>query len=178
MSYLPWDFAESKSGSIGIAIPGGTFMLEDEHGAVIESANITGELVYKGRNVTLGYAENRFDLERGDDNNSILHTGDMARRDEDGYYYIVGRKKRFLKLFGNRVNLDEVEGSLRKTGVDCACTGDDDRMLIYITDINNMERVGSFICEHTSINRNGYKVFVIDKIPRNESGKIIYSLLK
>jgi acyl-CoA synthetase (AMP-forming)/AMP-acid ligase II len=178
MSYLPWEFAESKSNSIGIAIPGGTFILEDEHGDVIDSADITGELVYKGRNVTLGYAENRFDLGRGDDNNNVLYTGDMARHDQDGFYYIVGRKKRFLKLFGNRVNLDEIEGILKEVGFDCACAGEDDQMRIYITSVEDAEKIELFIYEHTGINRNGFKVFVIEKIPRNESGKIIYSELE
>jgi acyl-CoA synthetase (AMP-forming)/AMP-acid ligase II len=177
MSYLPWEFAGEKGGSIGVVIPGGTFLLADEHGNVIDSAEITGELIYKGKNVTLGYAENRYDLERGDDNNGILHTGDMARRDKDGFYYIVGRQKRFLKLFGNRVNLDEVEGILKKEGFDCACVGEDDLLRIYITSRENKERVTSFIYEHTGINRNGFRIFVIDKIPRNEAGKIVYSVL-
>jgi acyl-coenzyme A synthetase/AMP-(fatty) acid ligase len=177
MSYLPWEFAGEKAGSIGIAIPGGVFLLEDENGTVSEAAETTGELVYKGKNVTLGYAENRFDLERGDDNNGVLHTGDMAKRDTDGFYYIVGRKKRFLKLFGNRINLDEVEGLLRKEGFDCACAGEDDQMRIYLVHEEDREKVESFICGHTGINRNGFKIFVINEIPRNEAGKIVYSAL-
>ena len=58
----------------------------------------------------------------------------MAKRDADGFYYIVGRKKRFLKIFGNRVNMDEVENMLKQEGFDCACTGVDDQMNIYVTD--------------------------------------------
>jgi acyl-coenzyme A synthetase/AMP-(fatty) acid ligase len=178
MSYVPWEFAEEKDSSIGIAIPGGTFFLKDDNGNVIETEETTGELVYTGKNVTLGYAENRFDLERGDENNGILYTGDMAKRDKDGFYYIVGRKKRFLKLFGNRVNLDEVEGLLRKEGFDCACAGEDDQMRIYSTNGEDNEKIETFIYGHTDINRNGFKICVIGKIPRNESGKIVYSILK
>jgi acyl-coenzyme A synthetase/AMP-(fatty) acid ligase len=178
MSYLPWRFAESKSGSIGIAIPGGRFMIEDEHGSVIEDSDTTGELVYKGKNVTLGYAENRFDLERGDDNNNVLYTGDMARRDQDGFFYIVGRKKRFLKLFGNRINLDEVENLLRKENIDCACSGEDDHLRIYVTDSSVIEKATHFLVVDIGINRNAVAFTVIDEIPRNEAGKILYSALE
>lgn len=178
MSYLPWEYAVSKAGSIGIAIPGGSFRLIDVEGNTIEQPEVTGELVYTGPNVTLGYAQSRFDLSRPDENHGILHTGDMAKRDIDGFYYIVGRKKRFLKLFGSRVNLDEVEGLLRKQGIECACTGVDDCLDIYVTDEGLINQAAAFLEEHTSINRGGFKVHYIPEIPRNESGKIAYTQLK
>jgi acyl-coenzyme A synthetase/AMP-(fatty) acid ligase len=177
MSYLPWEYAESKLGSIGIAIPDGSFHLEDSNGKKIESTGVIGELIYQGENVALGYAENRFDLERGDDNKGILYTGDMARRDADGFYYIVGRKKRFLKIFGNRVNLDEVENLLQKEKIDCACSGEDDHLRIYVSDGNVIEKTMQFLVDHTGINRNAVKIMLLNEIPRNESGKILYSAL-
>lgn len=163
---------------MGIAIPGGTFRLVDENGETIESPEVAGELVYSGDNVTLGYARDRFDLNKPDENGGVLHTGDMAKRDADGFYYIVGRKKRFLKLFGNRVNLDEVEGLLKQQGIDCACTGVDDRMEVYVTDAGQVDTVSAFLKEHTSINHSGFKVRAIDAIPRSEAGKVLYSALK
>lgn len=57
-------------------------------------------MVYRGENVTLGYATSKEDLLKGDENHGIMHTGDLARRDADGCYFIVGRLKRFLKIFG------------------------------------------------------------------------------
>lgn len=178
MAYLPWEYAVSKAGSMGIPIPGGELSLINENGELIEAPEVTGELIYKGKNVTLGYAQNRFDLNKPDENHGILHTGDMAKRDADGFYYIVGRKKRFLKIFGSRVNLDEVEGLLKKGGFDCACAGADDRMDVYITDPSQQEAVNRFLKERTSINYNGYRIHVIDSIPRNEAGKVLYSQLK
>jgi acyl-CoA synthetase (AMP-forming)/AMP-acid ligase II len=178
MSYLPWEYAETKSGSIGIAIPGGQFWLEDDYGVHIKKPWIAGELIYQGENVTLGYAENRYDLNNGDDNNGILHTGDMAQCDEDGFYYIVGRRKRFLKLFGNRINLDELEELLRKKNIDCACTGIDDLLKIYVITKKDAEKAIEFIRKHTAINQNGFKVYVIDALPRNDAGKILYSALQ
>ncbi|MFW5677994.1 MAG: AMP-binding protein, partial [Acetivibrio ethanolgignens] len=108
MGYLPAEKALDKAGSMGIAIPGGKFYLIDASHKEIDEPNITGELVYEGPNVTLGYAECGEDLIKGDERGGILKTGDMALFDEEGYYYIVGRKKRFLKIYGNRVNLDEI----------------------------------------------------------------------
>lgn len=178
MSWRPWEHAFDKSASMGIAIPGGEFSLLDADGNVITEPDTVGELVYRGDNVTMGYAQSRADLSKGDENNGVLVTGDMAKRDSDGYYYIVGRKKRFLKLFGNRVNLDEVEQLLRKQGIDCACAGRDDKMEIFLADPSKKEQTIEYIDHHTAISHGGYEVRIIDKIPRNESGKILYSELK
>lgn len=178
MSYRPWESAFSKSASIGIAIPGGTLELIDTEGKPITEPDKVGEMIYRGDNVTMGYAESRYDLIKGDENCGVLVTGDMAKRDADGYYYVVGRKKRFLKLFGNRVNLDEVEQLLRKQNIDCACGGQDDNMVIYITDESFRAPTADYIDHHTAISHGGYKIKIIDKIPRSDSGKILYSELK
>lgn len=178
MSYLPWDHARAKVGSMGIAIPGGSFWLEDENGNVIEESDTPGELVYMGNNVTLGYAEGCFDLCKDDENRGILHTGDVAKRDKDGFYYIVGRKKRFLKIFGNRVNLDEVEQLIKVSGSDCVCAGTDDNLKIYVTNLADKDSIRNYITERTGINHAGFTVVHVDKIPRNESGKVQYSALE
>lgn len=117
----------------GIAIPGGKFKLVDVNNDEIKTPYTTGELVYEGDNVTLGYAECGADLCKGDERGGILQTGDMAQFDEEGYYYIVGRKKRFLKIYGNRVNLDEVDRLIKGKfeGIDCASAGIDDHMYLF-----------------------------------------------
>lgn len=178
MSYLPWENAMRKAGSIGIAIPGGRFLLIDVNGEEIKAANEVGEMVYYGDNVTLGYAESRTDLNKPDENNGILHTGDMAQRDEDGFYYVVGRKKRFLKIFGNRVNLDEVENLLKKQEIENVCTGKDDHLIIYITKEEQKKSTVDFIVNHTGITRGGFEVRYIECIPHNESGKVLYASLE
>lgn len=93
----------------GSSHSGRPFFLINENGEIITEAERVGELVYEGDNVTLGYAVRGEDLAKGDERHGRLETGDMAKFDKDGYFYIVGRKKRFLKIFGNRVNLDETE---------------------------------------------------------------------
>ena len=179
MSYLPPERALDKVGSMGIAIPGGKFTLIDVDGREITEPDVTGELVYDGANVTLGYAECAEDLAKGDERHGRLVTGDMAKRDADGFYYVVGRKKRFLKIFGNRVNLDETERLIKAhfPGMDCACGGMDDKMKIFVTEVGKETEVRDFVAEKTHLNFTAFDVVPIDSIPKNASGKTLYSEL-
>lgn len=177
MSYLPWDKLSEKPGSIGIAIPGGKFELIDESGNPVLKQRQVGELVYKGENVTLGYAENIEDLSREDDRHGILMTGDLAFCDEEGYYYIVGRKKRFLKIYGSRMNLDEIEGLINGQGIEAACTGKDDCLKIYVTNDDCRIQISEWLEQHLHINRRAIQIKIIEEIPRNEAGKVLYSKL-
>ena len=179
MGYLPAEKSIEKAGSMGIAIPGGTFTLIDVDGKPITTPNVTGELVYEGDNVTLGYAQCRDDLAKGDERNGRLETGDMARFDEDGYFYIVGRKKRFLKIFGNRVNLDEVDRLLATAFEDmnCASTGVDDRMVTFVTDESRVDAVRKWLSDTTRLSQSAFDVRYLQEIPQNEAGKVLYKNL-
>jgi long-chain acyl-CoA synthetase len=176
MSYLPWENSLEKYGSMGIAIPGGKFSLIDVDGYEIIAPDVTGELVYEGPNVTLGYAEYGNDLIKGDECFGKLITGDMAKIDEDGYYYIVGRKKRFLKIYGNRVSLDEIEIIIKTqfNNIDCACAGVDDMMYIFINDETVSDDVRKYISVRTGLNPAAFKLKTVGEIPRNEYGKTLY----
>lgn len=179
MGYLPAEKAVEKKGSMGIAIPGGRFRLTGEDGEEITVPDTTGELVYEGKNVTLGYAECGEDLKKGDERNGILETGDMAQFDREGYYYIVGRRKRFLKIYGNRVNLDEIDRLVKGhfDGIDCASAGVDDHMVIFVTDGVYAEQVKSFVAGKTKLNPAAFRVITIDEIPKNDAGKTLYKEL-
>ncbi len=178
MGYLPPEKSVQKKGSMGIPIPGGKFRLVDTDGKEISEPFVTGELVYEGKNVTLGYAECGEDLIKGDERHGVLETGDMAQFDEDGYYYIVGRKKRFLKIYGNRVNLDEIDRMIKgEFEIEVASSGVDDHMYIFVTDEKFAEPVRDFVVLKTKLNQVAFKVIVIEEIPKNESGKTLYKEL-
>lgn len=177
MSYLPAKMSKSKKGSIGIAIPYGKFELCNDNKQIINEIDSEGELVYYGPNVSLGYAQIREDLYKGDENNGVLYTGDIAKRDNDSYYYIVGRKNRFLKLFGNRISLQELEDRLQDLGVEVVCCGIDDRLVAYVTNNEKIDFVLKWLTETTSIHISAFEVRYIDKIPRNIAGKILYNEL-
>lgn len=179
LAYLPCEVASNKIGSIGKAIPGGEMFLIDSNGKEIEEVEAEGELGYRGPNVTMGYAFCCEDLMKGDEWSGEYLTGDIARRDSEGYYFIIGRKSRFLKLYGLRVSLDRCERLIKdEFNIDCACSGTDERMNIYITDDREKDNVLKFISNKTGIAISGYSVYVVDEILRNESGKIQYEALK
>lgn len=180
MSWLPPERSLEKCGSIGIAIPGGRFELIDSQGQVIDQPDSTGELVYFGDNVTLGYAESAEDLARGDERGGVLATGDLARRDAEGYYYIVGRKNRFLKIFGNRVGLDEVERLLKDhfPHTDCACAGRDDQMHVFAPAGAPLEEMKRFLVEATGLYHAAVCLCEVPEIPKNEAGKTLYAELE
>ena len=178
MSYLPYEKALEKYGSMGVAIPGGKISLIDISDSEITEPEVVGEIVYEGENVTLGYAQKKEDLILGDERKGRLVTGDMAKFDADGYYYIVGRKKRFLKLYGNRVNLDECERLIKSNlEIECVCAGKDDHLCVYVLKEEDAGKCIEFLSKTTGIHFKAFSAKVIDEIPRNDAGKIQYNKL-
>ena len=180
MGYLPPQDALEKVGAMGIAIPGGRFALVDEAGAEITAADTVGELVYYGANVTLGYAESGADLARGDERHGHYETGDLARRDADAYYTVVGRKRRFLKMFGKRTNLQEVEHILRQQfgDIEVACAGVDDHLYIFVTQETLAFEVVPFLSAKLGLHHTAFAAKCIAEIPKNPAGKTVYRELE
>ena len=178
MAWLPAEYAISKVGSIGMAVPNGELSLVDMDGNLITEADVQGEMCYRGKNVTMGYARKREDLLLGDERNGYMKTGDLAYRDKDGCYYIVGRMGRFLKLYGMRIGLDECEQIIKaKYPIECACAGTDEKMYVYITDAAIADGVKDELVAKTKLVATAFEIRVIPAIPKNEAGKILYSKL-
>ena len=178
MAYLPDKWALDKVGSIGIAVPNGELSLIDTDGKLITTPHTEGEMCYRGKNVTMGYAREQADLALGDERNGYIRTGDLAYFDEDGCYYIVGRMGRFLKLFGMRVGLDECEQIVQtECGIECACVGTDEKMIVYITNADKQNNVKDILVQKTHIVATSFEVRIIVDIPKNEAGKKLYSKL-
>ena len=178
MSYLPFDKALEKYASIGIAIPGGTLSVRDVNDQEITVPDTDGELIYEGPNVCMGYAECIEDLAKGDENHGVLHTGDVARFDRDGYFYITGRMKRFVKVWGNRCNLDATEQLVKAITTNCACVGVDDRITVLVTAQGLEDRIKTFLVEKTGLNIRAFAVKVVDEIPTLPSGKLDYQTMQ
>ena len=174
MTYLPYEMSKKKIGSVGIPIPGGKIHLRNDK----SSSDKSGEIIYEGKNVSMGYAKNIEDLSKENENQGILETGDLATKDNDGYIYIVGRKSRDVKLFGHRISLDEIEKILLQKGYNCLCCGSDNKVTIFHIDETYNREVLQYLARTTNIHLNCFKLKHIKKFPLNENGKISYKKLE
>jgi acyl-CoA synthetase (AMP-forming)/AMP-acid ligase II len=158
IAYVPPERLADKPGSIGIAIPGGELSVED------------GELVYRGPNVMMGYASQRADLARGDELGGVLHTGDLGYVDDDGFFFVTGRAKRIAKVYGQRINLDEIEAAI--DGPAGAIAGDD-RIDVFAERGADARALAA----HFRLPPRALAVHEIERLPLKSSGKIDYTAL-
>lgn len=176
---VPPSRLEQKIGSAGQAIPGGTLRIEpDPAGNAIgkPGPDTPGEVIYEGPNVMLGYASGAEDLRRGDELGGVLPTGDIGYLDEEGFLFLIGRSKRIAKVFGHRVNLDEIEMLVRERGL-AACVGGVDAVWAFCafgTD-DSIELLRREIAQRLGIHYSGLQFRRVDAIPVVSSGKFDYS---
>jgi long-chain acyl-CoA synthetase len=176
MAFLDAQYSAIKRGSIGKAIPNGVISIIDNKGKETFEGEASGEMIYRGENVTLGYASGKEDLNLGDERKGLLYTGDLVRRDVDGFHYIIGRKSRFLKLYGIRVALDEIENLISKAfNLECVCGGNDSKMIVLVTKPKNENAITEFITQKTGLFHQSFEIKYVAKIPRNETGKVIFN---
>ena len=171
MSYLDWSKFYLNFGSVGKPLPNSKFILLNHKGKRIKKPFITGELVYFGKNVSLGYARNVEDLKKGDENKGILYTGDLGFKDKDNYYYITGRTNRILKIFGTRLDLDDIEKKLKKDNYKIKCINDNKYLKILIDDNYNKEEIKKKIYDYFGINKNYIFISKIEKYYNQKSFK-------
>src|SRR5690606_16796856 len=112
--------------AIGVPVPGGDLRVEPVPEC---DAPGVGELVYAGPNVMLGYAEHPADLARGAEVTE-LRTGDLGRV-HDGLFEVVGRRSRFAKVFGLRIDLDLLESDLEVQGTPATLVSTDDHLHVF-----------------------------------------------
>jgi acyl-CoA synthetase (AMP-forming)/AMP-acid ligase II len=159
MAVLEPDLAQRHPGTIGRPVPGGAFRLDE------------GELVYQGPNVMLGYATSPADLALGRTVHE-LRTGDLARLGPDGLYEIVGRRSRFLKVLGLRIDLDQVQRTLAAEDVEAACLGDDHELVVAATGRVDVPALHRRCLALTGLPVSAVRVCVVDELPRTASGKL------
>ncbi|WP_026537214.1 AMP-binding protein [Arthrobacter sp. 9MFCol3.1] len=167
MAYLPPELAAEVPGAVGIPVPGGSFRIDPVPG--LEH----GELVYSGANVMLGYAECPADLAAG---RSVeeLRTGDLARLHPAGVYEVVGRRSRFVKIVGLRVDLGQVERLLADLGVQAASAGTDDGVVVAVEGDHDAHLLGKVLAQGMGLPRAALEVHAVEHLPRLATGKLDY----
>ncbi len=178
ISYVPKEQILKKESSIGISIPGGKLFIKDiSSGEIIKDPYIDGELIYQGKNVMMGYATKLKDLSKEDELKGILHTGDIAQKDKDNYFYITGRLKRFIKIHGNRIGLDEIEHYLKSKSYDALCTGIDNKLMIGTSEQKKINEIKKVIIETFQLHHTVVEVRYLQTYPVSNAGKIQYQEL-
>ncbi|MEV0292095.1 AMP-binding protein [Nocardia sp. NPDC050710] len=169
MAYLPPELASEHPECIGVPIPGGEFTLEPVDGAD------AAELVYHGPNVMMGYATTSADLTLGR-TVGPLRTGDLARRTPDGLYQVVGRRSRFAKVFGLRIDLQHLESGLTAAGFTACCAESADRVVIAA------ERpdpdLATTAARLSGLPGSALRICPVDTIPRLANGKPDYPAIR
>ncbi len=166
ISYLPPDKMSEKRGSVGVAIPGSEIRIEE------------GEVVCRGENVCLGYAESFSDLNKKDEWDGVLYTGDMGYLDDEGYLYIQGRKDRCIKLLGKRINLDELQNYLSKRiGKELYAISGQNKIELVSQNVIVEEKLIHCLRE-LKIPMSYVTVRLLSQIPRKKMGKVDYEKLQ
>jgi acyl-CoA synthetase (AMP-forming)/AMP-acid ligase II len=181
IAVVPPDRLIDKLGSAGLPIPDGQLRISVDpdlaarDGVVASDAPATGEVIYEGPNVMLGYATDGADLALGDELHGVLRTGDIGYVDPDGFLFLVGRSKRIAKVFGHRVNLDEVEARVREAGP-AAVVGGEDAIWAFCAfgTQDEIDQLGRSMSASLRIHHSGLKFRRVDVIPTTESGKVDY----
>jgi long-chain acyl-CoA synthetase len=177
IAYVPAERLLGKIGSAGVAIPGGELSIEPNGTSSADGHDI-GEVVYRGPNVMLGYAESADDLSRGDDMAGVLQTGDIGYLDDEQFLYLVGRSKRIAKVFGHRISLDEVEALLAADGPAAVVEGEDALWAFCeFGDAESLDRLRSDLAHRLRVNKGHLHLQRVDAIPLSGSGKVDYQRL-
>jgi acyl-CoA synthetase (AMP-forming)/AMP-acid ligase II len=173
ISYVPPERLGEKIGTIGVPIPGGRLWLEPLDGDTGGRA----ELVYQGDNVMMGYALTQDDLSRGDELHGVLRTGDLGSVDHEGYFSVVGRLKRFAKLFGRRVSLEDVERELESTfPVRAIATETEDRLGVVLVADGAVrdEALAAHLARFLAVPPSAIAVRRLSELPLTATGKKDY----
>lgn len=172
MGFVPPELSRKKLGSAGRALNSGRF-------SIVNGSEGVGDIIYQGPNVALGYAESKVDVNGADIFRGRLETGDCGYLDDDDFLYITGRKSRMVKIAGLRVNLDQLENSLRQAGIDVALIFDSekDKIIVYIKNADQKNAVKSQLGEQFEIPLVAILIKVCESFPFLPSGKIDYQNL-
>lgn len=181
LTWLPEHALQEKQGSVGIPVAGVSLDIRDEQGVSLPDGEV-GEIWAQGGNVMQGYWDDAA-LTATVLQDGWLKTGDLACRDQDGYYTIVGRSSQMIKSGAHRISPQEIEE--RITELDCiaeaAAIGVDDAMLGQIIKLVIVAKAGceadkktvlAYCRQHLALYKLPKIVEFVDALPKTASGKV------
>jgi len=180
LAYVEPEMLGRKIDSIGKAIPGVCLKVVDNQGNNLPFGEV-GEIVASGANIMQGYW-NDLDSTKAALSRCGYHTGDLGYKDQDGYFFVVGRKDNQLKVSGHRVNVQEIEDVIMESGlvVEVAVLGLPDPMkenrLVAVVvagkQNSSAKEIASFCNSHLPAYKVPQEVVFVGRLPKNASGKV------
>ena len=171
MSFLEKKFLKSKIGCIGKGLDNTKMYLS-------RVKKGKGEIIFEGKNVSMGYANNFKDLSKGNYNKYKLFTKDIGYYDEDKYIYIIDRNDQFIKINGIRINILDIQNFLKTNFFGTIAIKGRNRIIIFFDKKSiNQNLIKKEFLKRFEINPNNVYFKFIKKIP-TINNKINYKKLK
>jgi acyl-CoA synthetase (AMP-forming)/AMP-acid ligase II len=178
----------SKRGSCGLAIPGSEVKLVADDGVTEVGSNEPGELITRNPGLAKGYWKLP-EVTGQKFRNGWLYTGDLMRRDEDGFYFFLGRKDDVINVAGEKVHPKEIEDLLlRHPSIRDACVVPAPHELKGAVPVafvcerspgkTTEEQVKTFCLEHGAAFAHPRRVIFLDALPLGPTGKLDRNGLK
>ena len=180
IAYIKNENIVKHQGSIGKPIYGVKMWIENQKSKIILKPYKTGQIFISGNNVMIGYSSSIKDLKNIDISNSKfkkLNTGDVGYFNKDGFFYITGRSNRIVKLYGNRVDLDEIETKMNNHNLDIICISKNNNLVIFYTKKIIEKKIENKLYEIIKLNTSRVRFIKIDKIPVTKNKKTNYKKL-
>jgi amino acid adenylation domain-containing protein len=190
-TFLPPEEVDRRPDSIGCAIPGAEVLVLREDLTPCDPGEV-GELVHRGPTVTLGYWNDPEATARvfrphplrpaeAPDAERVVFSGDLVRRDKDGWLYFVGRRQRMIKTLGYRISPDEIATVVYASGevAECIITSEPDdargeRIVAFVVlagGERSLERLRRYVGVELPRHMQPARYEVRDMLPRLPSGK-------
>ena len=176
ISFLEPKFSIKKNGSIGKALLNTKIWLQNGD-EIIKKPYTKGSIYFSGKNVMMGYAKNYLDLLKNPRTQKKLNTGDIGYFDKEGFYYITSRSKRYAKIYGNRIDLDELEIKMKSKKLDIACVGKLNNVNVFYNDKKNLKKIENGLYSILNKNLSAFNFLYIKNFPRTNNKKINYKFL-
>lgn len=188
LSYLPPDYLAAKLGSIGKGLPSTRLQVVKPDGTPVQpGSDEVGEIIASGDNISQGYWN---DLAETDKyfRDGELHTGDLARVDEDGFIFIVERERDMIKSSGNRVSAKEIEDVIAEIPevVEVAVVGEPhelkgEAIVAFVSPIKvtlTAEHVKAHCRQRLPAFKTPEEVILLKYLPHNGAGKVMKGRLR
>ena len=173
ISILDYKFLKKYKGSVGKPLRGYKIWINKKNDL---DPKKNGGIIFSGKNIMSGYSQNLKDLKKIE-NIKKHDTGDIGYINNKGFIFITGRKKRYIKFYGHRINLDDIEKMINLKKTICACEEINNKIYLFLLKDINSDFIFNKYLKNIFYSKKNINFFPIKEIPKNRNNKIDYKKL-